>query len=64
MRDNTIDDKHAAHSNQRQRLRQAGRRTGAGLPPINADTYRRIAELLRAPINQYVGDQRPKDGAA
>jgi hypothetical protein len=52
----TDDEKH--------RLRQAGREVGATLPPVSAETYRHIAELIRDPINTYVGDRRRKAGDA
>jgi hypothetical protein len=39
---------------ERARLRAAGRAKGAGLPQISPETYRRIAELLRVPVNQFM----------
>jgi hypothetical protein len=58
MRDNTIDDPEA-HSHHH-RLRQAGRHAATQLPPVNADTYRWVAELLREPINRHISAQRQK----
>lgn len=52
------------HDHEKQRLRQAGREVGAALPPANAETYRHIADLMREPINTYVGDRRRKAGQA
>ena len=40
------------------RLRAAGRAVAAGLPQLSPECCRRIAELLREPINQFVTAQR------
>ena len=48
------------------RLRAEGRQAAAKLPDITPECARRIAELLREPLNQYVAGQRRahRDGAA
>src|SRR4051794_12526410 len=54
------------NAEERARLRAEGRRAAAELPDISPECARRIAELLREPINQYVADQRRaqrQDGA-
>jgi hypothetical protein len=39
---------------QRAALRQAGRRAAAELPPVSPECAKRIAELLRDPINAII----------
>jgi hypothetical protein len=50
--------------NEVQRLRAAGRRAAARLPDISPECARRIAALLREPVNEFVRKQRHKAGAA
>jgi hypothetical protein len=53
------------NADERVRLRAEGRRRAAAeLPDITPECARRIAELLREPINQYVAKQRRNRGAA
>jgi hypothetical protein len=42
------------------RLRAAGRAKAADLPDISPECARRVAELLREPINQCVAEKRGK----
>lgn len=46
---------------ERQHLRTVGRRAAAQLPEVSAETYRRIAELLREPVNQFIRARRGGD---
>ena len=53
------------NAEERARLRAEGRRRAAAeLPDITPECARRIAELLREPINQYVAKRRRNRGAA
>jgi len=54
------------NAEERARLRAEGRRAAAELPPVSPECARRIAEMLREPINQYVAEQRraQRGGAA
>jgi hypothetical protein len=49
---------------ERARLRAEGRRAAAKLPDISPETARRIAEIMREPINRYVAEQRRKQREA
>jgi hypothetical protein len=42
---------------ERVRLRDAGRAKAAELPDVSAESARRIAELLREPVNRFVKAQ-------
>jgi hypothetical protein len=50
------------NAEERARLRADGRRAGAQLPDISPECARRIAELMREPINRYVAEQRASGG--
>ncbi len=50
-------DQHAA-------LRDAGRRKAAELPPVSPECARRVAELLAAPINEFVKAKGGRDKTA
>lgn len=54
------------NAEERARIRAAAHRTADSLPELSPDCCRRIAELLREPINRYVAEQRraQRDGAA
>jgi hypothetical protein len=46
---------------ERRRLRAAGRRDAAAtLPDVSPECARRIAEIMREPLNEYVSRQRKK----
>jgi hypothetical protein len=49
---------------QRAELRAAGRRAAANLPDPIPEQCRRIAALLREPVNEFVKSQRHTGGAA
>jgi hypothetical protein len=49
---------------ERARIRAAAYRTADSLPELSPDCCRRIAELLREPINKYMAEQRRKGGTA
>ena len=46
---------------ERERLLEAGWRAAASLPPISPECARRVAELLREPVNRFVAAQRAKE---
>jgi hypothetical protein len=52
------------NAEERARIRAAAHRTADSLPELSPDCCRRIAELLREPINQYVAERRKNRGAA
>jgi hypothetical protein len=43
---------------QRAQLRAAGRAKAAELPDLSSESARRIAEMIRVQINQYLATQR------
>ncbi|WP_224148460.1 hypothetical protein [Mycobacterium avium] len=49
---------------ERARLRAAGRAKAALLPPISPESGRRVAELLRYPVNEYLKHNDVMRGAA
>jgi len=50
-------------TNQRARLRAAGRRAAASLPDLSPECCRRIAALLREPVNAFVNAERQRRAA-
>jgi hypothetical protein len=49
---------------ERAELRAAGRRAAANLPDLTPEQCRRVAMLLREPVNAFVKAQRRTGGAA
>jgi hypothetical protein len=44
-------------------MRQLGRQHNADMPPLPTETYQRIAEMLRDPINRFVQSERAREAA-
>jgi hypothetical protein len=49
---------------ERAALRAAGRRAAANLPPLSPEQCRRIAALMREPMNQLISAERRAGAAA
>ena len=54
------------NTEERERIRAAAHRTADSLPDISPECCRRVAEIMREPINRYVAEQRraERGGAA
>jgi hypothetical protein len=48
---------------QRKRMWERGWEDAANLPEVSPDCYRRIAEMLRDPINRFVQSERAREAA-